>query len=778
MKRLFFLILFTFCLQVSAQTEVDYLYKYMPLCDRADYSRSFFEANVAQTDRALKEMPWGRLVNDTLVRHFILPLRVNNEPLDSFRLLYYEELASRVRGLSMSEAAIAINHWCHEKVTYQPSDGRTSSPMQSIRTAFGRCGEESTLCVAAMRTVGIPARQVYTPRWAHCDDNHAWVEVWTDGAWHFLGACEPEPVLDLGWFNAPASRGMMMHTRVFGDYYGQEDIVLRTPTYTEINVTPNYAPTRRVHIRITDTTGKAIPQAQVEFKIYNYAEFYTAVSRLTDNEGKTSLVSGHGDLLVWASKDGRFNYRKVNFASDTVVTIVLNKIVGQPINEALDIHVPQANYTLPPVSQAQRNHNDIALAHEDSLRKAYERTMPALPTIATENDSILWKSRGNAAVIRTFLCRYGAKGLPLLRTLTDKDLRDVTLSVLLDHQQHSNSTDPRILSPRVALEPLTPWRNVLQRNFSLHTVEAIRRWCDENLTIISDSNLNGTFITPLGVLATRRCDKRSRDVFFVCLCRAMGFSAWLDPITGQVQTESGPAFSDAMLTNHETEGTLRFTGNPSLGYINHFTMSRLTPQGTLSLLTFPEEAPLGTLQPKNLPIGTYLLTTGTRCQNGNVLATMQTFNIEAGKETIVNVQPRAYNDTSSIYGHLDRIENPTIFAFIAEGQEPSNHVVRDICARRDDFDRIGIDVFFLFSSEIQKENFLHQDLTAFPSKSHFHYDHQGSILASINQQISLHNASNWPIVIYVDAKGNIRYYHQGYTIGIGEALLRAAETNL
>ncbi len=72
---------------------------------------------------------------------------------------------------------------------------------------YGRCGEESTFLVAALRSVGIPARQVYTPRWAHTDDNHAWVEAWADGKWYFLGACEPEPVLNLGWFNAPASRG-------------------------------------------------------------------------------------------------------------------------------------------------------------------------------------------------------------------------------------------------------------------------------------------------------------------------------------------------------------------------------------------------------------------------------------------------------------------------------------------------------------------------------------------------------------------------------------------
>ena len=81
----------------------------------------------------------------------------------------------------MKDAILEVNHWCHERVTYEPSDARTSSPLQSIRTGRGRCGEESTFTVAALRSIGIPARQVYTPRWAHTDDNHAWVEAWADG---------------------------------------------------------------------------------------------------------------------------------------------------------------------------------------------------------------------------------------------------------------------------------------------------------------------------------------------------------------------------------------------------------------------------------------------------------------------------------------------------------------------------------------------------------------------------------------------------------------------
>lgn len=74
--------------------------------------------------------------------------------------------------------------------------------------------------------VGIPARQCYVPRWAHCDDNHAWVEVWADGDWHYLGACEPEPVLDKGWFTAAASKAMLVHAKAFSDLESSAEIAL------------------------------------------------------------------------------------------------------------------------------------------------------------------------------------------------------------------------------------------------------------------------------------------------------------------------------------------------------------------------------------------------------------------------------------------------------------------------------------------------------------------------------------------------------------------------
>ncbi|MBO6059975.1 MAG: transglutaminase domain-containing protein, partial [Bacteroidaceae bacterium] len=128
-------------------------------------------------------------------------------------------------------------------------------------------GEESTFTVAALRSVGIPARQVYCPRWAHTDDNHAWVEVWIcnsgparTGSWHFMGACEPEATLDKGWFNWASSRAMLVRTY---DHEGNE-----------IQTTSTYAPTKTLTVHVADETGKPVSDATVDFRLYNYSEFY------------------------------------------------------------------------------------------------------------------------------------------------------------------------------------------------------------------------------------------------------------------------------------------------------------------------------------------------------------------------------------------------------------------------------------------------------------------------------------------------------------------------
>lgn len=374
-----------------------FLYAYMPVADVTDYPTAFFLQNVRTSFQARQEMSWGKEVPELLFRHFVLPIRVNNENLDDSRQVFYQELKERVKGMGMKDAILEVNHWCHERVTYQPSDARTSAPLATIRSAYGRCGEESTFTVAALRAIGIPARQVYTPRWAHTDDNHAWVEAWADGKWYFLGACEPEAVLNLAWFNAPASRAMLMHTKAFGDYNGPEEVMLRTSNYTEINLIDNYGSSARIDFSIVDEAGKPVDGARVDFKIYNYAEYCSVVTKYTASDGKTFLSAGKGDMMVWASKDGKYGFAKASFGKDKEIVVKLNHMVGEPSNamasssspssnndllashntffrDSFDIVPPPEKANIPEVSAEMRAKNLQRFAYEDSIRHAYLAT--------------------------------------------------------------------------------------------------------------------------------------------------------------------------------------------------------------------------------------------------------------------------------------------------------------------------------------------------------------------------------------------------------------------
>ena len=62
---------------------------------------------------------------------------------------------------------------------------------------------------------------------------------------------------------------MLAHTKVFGDYRGPEDVINKTSCFTEINVIENYAPVRRATITVQNTDGQPLPDAKVEFKLYN-----------------------------------------------------------------------------------------------------------------------------------------------------------------------------------------------------------------------------------------------------------------------------------------------------------------------------------------------------------------------------------------------------------------------------------------------------------------------------------------------------------------------------
>lgn len=798
-----------------------FLYAYMPIADITDYTKAYHLNNVRTALRTRKEMPWGNKVPELLFRHFVLPMRVNNEPLDSSRTIFYRELKERVKGLSMKDAILEVNHWCHEKVTYEPSDSRTSSPLQSIRTGRGRCGEESTFTVSALRAIGIPARQVYTPRWAHTDDNHAWVEAWADGKWYFFGACEPEPVLNLGWFNAPASRAMLMHTRAFGDYQGPEEVMLRTNNFTEINLIDNYGSAARVDFKVIDMEGKPVNDAKVEFKIYNYAEFVTAVSKYTDRQGNTFLSAGKGDMIVWASKDGRFGYTKVSFGKDKNVTIQLAYDEKHtPKEQDLDIIPPAENAIIPTVTSAQKAENNNRLAQEDALRNAYIATFPTEESMKNYRFPAaipyIIKARGNWRTIQTFVEKHEGnidRALKLLSTLTDKDLRDMPMDILEDNM---NATSNEV-SPRVEYEMiLKPYKKFFAKVFRKDAQKfrndpsLLVDWVKKNIKLNPDTRAMQIPQTPISVWESRITDDRGRDIFFVDVARSLGIEAQKDLVTWKLQYKKGKDWVDVDFDTSVQEaaktGKLILDYSPTEylddpKYYTHFTISKIV-YGRTWIMNFEEGqldmgggATWGNTFKKGATLdeGTYLLVTGQRMADGSVMAHTQFFTIEPGKTTRQKLDVRQESEGIKVIGSFNSenliekdgkevsILSQTgrgyyVLGVLGMGQEPTNHALHDIAKMKEKLDKWGRPMVLLFTNQAEKDKFEAQkgEFGNLLKNTIFGIDKDGTVVKEIAKEMKLRNPNQLPIFIIADTFNRIVFLSQGYTIGLGEQLVKVS----
>ena len=94
-------------------------------------------------------------------------------------------------------------------------------------------------------------------KWSHCDDNHAWVEIWCDGEWYFLGACEPEEILNKGWFTNASSRAMMIHSRVFDTKIPNGEVIGKDGMVTMLNELKRYAVTKEITVSVKDEQGSS-----------------------------------------------------------------------------------------------------------------------------------------------------------------------------------------------------------------------------------------------------------------------------------------------------------------------------------------------------------------------------------------------------------------------------------------------------------------------------------------------------------------------------------------
>jgi transglutaminase-like putative cysteine protease len=811
------------------QTEaLEFLYAYMPLSDLADYNGSFFLANIDVSLRTQSETSWGKDIPEDIFLHYVLPCRINNENLDSFRIDYYDELMNRVKGKKIDEAALEINHWCHEKVSYLPSDIRTSGPLSTILSARGRCGEESTFTVAALRTVGIPARQVYTPRWAHSDDNHAWVEIWINGNWYYMGACEPEPLLDRGWFTEPARRAMLVHTKSFGAPLGNENIINKYPDHSEVNNLSKYAVTKKILVKVTDSDNHPVYNAQVEFQLYNYAEFYPLAIVATNQDGISEFETGLGDLLIWAHKDDNFAFRKISVGETDSLILKLNGQTGAEKSLDLDLDVPVVRYPLPGPKQELVEENSVKIKKENLIRQKYidswmtpeqaRRFASSLKIDTGKAMDIIARSMGNYNEITSFLSETSdslrSYALSLLAVLQDKDLRDIKRSTLSDHLNYSlkyvkTSGDfsgnrifsDYILNPRIANELLVPWRRYFVTKLPQKLVliaqgdpGIIVQYLNDKIRITDGENYYRTPLTPIGVNELKVSDAGSRAICFVAICRSLGIPSRLESGSNIPQYYFHNTWIDVYFSDQKqpdrNKGYIMLKSadvNPVPEYYIHFTLARFEKgrYNTLEydynkkITDFKEELPL--------PPGHYMLVTGNRLSDGKILSGLLFFDLKENEHRTLDVKIRKDISEKKILGKIDigkfksLIEGGTsqscnndkgfVMIWIEPEKEPTKHIFNDLPILKNELDAWGGKFLFLSETPGDSNSLFPGRSIGLPANTSFGADNQLNLLKN-SVKLTDKPEMNMPVVIGADSNGNILFISTGYRIGIGEQILK------
>lgn len=813
-----------------------YMFAYMPVNDLADYDGELFLNHVRQALDIRKRVPWGKRVPDHLFLHYVLPYRVNTENIEDYLGILYNELADRTAQLSMADAILETNYWCHEKATYIGSDLRTISPLTMIRNARGRCGEESTLAVAALRSICIPARQVYTPRWAHSDSNHAWVEAWADGQWYYIGACEPEPRLNQGWFSPPARRAMLINTRIFADYPGPEDITLKEKDFTEINLLENYAPTRILYLNVKDEQGKPVSGASVRFELYNMAEFYPIAEIKTDGQGHASFKTGYGDLLIRVVKDGKWSELHYKAQDSEHIELLLDS-TEQPSGIADFDMVPPPEgegETVLALSEEKIQAHNRRLEEGTKIRTDYEGTFLdqeeaftlakkfGLPTERVWD--ILQKARGNSREIAAFLEeRSGECGewpLRLLESLNEKDLIDTFRPTLDDHlvgalSQRGDWDEDTfvkyILCPRVSFEMLVPYRRVLADAYTAAEAAAFRQdpsalagHLEKGYTYAEDlPNLKGKG-NPVGTYSLMKGDQQSLDILFVAVCRSLGIPARLHPSEQKPQFFRNGSWEDAAFRldsqpNQESSawGQLQLLRDsnapqdtPPASYAENFSFARLE-DGVYKTLVYPYGCTDVYDEPYEVEPGSYRLTSGIRLKDGTVRVRFTYFTVRAGettrvaltyRETMVDIPVLGTLSPGSELTRLDGSEadlkvllgsEGAITAWIEPEREPTKHLLRELGELAEPLDTLGLPIVLIIGDAEWTASFDPASYPKLPARTIFVRDSSYASLSAMISNPAAHEAG-YPHLFVVDSQDQIRYAVSGYKLGTGKEALQIA----
>ena len=766
---------------------LSFLYATLPWTDIGDYSPGFFRNFVRQALEVRKRFSWCAALPEHLFLKDVLYPRINTEELADCRELFRQALEKRVEGLSLPEAILEVNRWCAEEATYHTTDLRTASPLQVYRCGYGRCGEESTFLVTALRSVGIAARQVYAPWWSHCDDNHAWVEAFDGETWRYLGACEPEPVLDRGWFTYAAARAVMIHTRSFLQGT-REEVAFLFPQTDPLDwdleegvayetVTGRYGKTRVVTVQVEREDGSPAAGVPVSFAVMNMAAPREVALRRTGEKGNVSLNLGRGTLLVagWDPEEPELLGEAILGPEMDSVKLVLGQGLQREVPEDVTWIAPDdGGVSVASLTEDQQRKRRECLDRAASLRE--KKTRSQVVPVPQGEQRRLWE------------------------TLTEKDravevsrevLEDGLAALFWEEKVPESPFRQGLLSPRIGLEVLTPWHRFLEDSFSSQEQSRFRGeprllwdWVQARAPLAGDT-YEALWGTPEGILAIGKATQAGQSLLFCAACRALGIPSYLED--GVPQLWENGAFRPLWGGEKTACLVLRAPQDQSAVGEQDYSLAR-KEGGWKVISTGTMEA--GKSLVLSLAPGEYRIWTTRRMPGGNQLCRRWEFALEAGQqgeETLTFREGTAEEMLECCPFPEFSLENQarqvvtgeelfarcplSLLLWLEVNREPTEHLLNELAQEGENLKKSGCGIHFVVEDWNQLEDpTLGKALAALPQGQVWKGNFPDSVPALARRMFL--DPDRLPLALLGNRKGEGLYGCCGYNVGTASLLLR------
>lgn len=160
-----------------------YKVKTKKLNDLNHITSTFLIRNIDMAFTAWRNLPWGKHYNFEQFCEYILPYRVENEPLDDWRPYLYEKMKWMIDSLKnkndIREACKYINDYVcsHHRLATSMDEVPVLSTLDAFNHPAGICEHRIIMIINLLRTFGIPCARDFTPQYTNWAGSHSWITL-------------------------------------------------------------------------------------------------------------------------------------------------------------------------------------------------------------------------------------------------------------------------------------------------------------------------------------------------------------------------------------------------------------------------------------------------------------------------------------------------------------------------------------------------------------------------------------------------------------------------